>query len=299
MVKTQKLLLSRLLHRLLQAKIILIFCTLWLICFYFASSSVDNLLEYSSFLFLGTLGAIFANSTGAGGGVIFIPAFNQFGFTEAQSVATSFAIQCFGMTAGAITWYKYYQSQKVYSSSWQGFNLIIVVCSTCSVIGLWLIYGNQLTAPASLHLSFSWFSLFLGISIFASVYFFKMSSINNHLLLIDWLMLVLISLFGGAITAWLSVGVGELVAIYLIVRRFDVTMAVSTAVVISAVTVWAGIWQHLLVDFQVYWQVVLFAGPGAVIGGVLAKKVVMYMSVTRLKLFFAFWLFVIGGVGIT
>ena len=112
-------------------------------------------------------------------------------------------------------------------------------------------------------------------------------------------MLVVISLLGGAITAWLSVGVGELIAIYLIVRRFDVTIAVSTAVVISAITVWAGIWQHLLVDFQVYWQVVFFAGPGAIIGGVLAKKLVMYMSVTRLKLFFAFWLFVIGGVGIT
>jgi uncharacterized membrane protein YfcA len=75
-------------------------------------------------------------------------------------------------------------------------------------------------------------------------------------------------------------------------------MAVSTAVVISAITVWAGIWQHLLVDFQVYWQVVLFAGPGAVMGGILAKSLVTYLSVTRLKLFFAFWLLAIGAIGI-
>ncbi|WP_179078336.1 sulfite exporter TauE/SafE family protein [Colwellia sp. UCD-KL20] len=299
MLKTQKILLSGLLQRNQQVKVALILAAFWLLCFYFINASVDHLHEYSPFLFLGTLGAFFANATGAGGGVIFIPAFNQFGFTEVQSVATSFAIQCFGMTAGAITWYKYYQSQKSLSSSWQGFHLIIVVCSICSVIGLWLIYGNQLSAPASLHVSFSWFSLFLGLSIFTSVYFLKTNKVNNRLLLIDWLMLIVISLLGGAITAWLSVGVGELIAIYLIVRRFDVTMAVSTAVVISAVTVWAGIWQHLLVDFQVYWQVVFFAGPGAIIGGVLAKKLVMYMSVTRLKLFFAFWLFVIGGVGIT
>jgi uncharacterized membrane protein YfcA len=43
---------------------------------------------------------------------------------------------------------------------------------------------------------------------------------------------------------------------------------------------------------------VLFAGPGAVLGGIIAKTLVTYLSATRLKLFFAFWLLVIGGFGI-
>ncbi len=63
--------------------------------------------EYAPFSLLGLLGAIFANATGAGGGVVFIPAFQQLGVSEAQSVATSFAIQCFGMTMGSIVWLKH------------------------------------------------------------------------------------------------------------------------------------------------------------------------------------------------
>ncbi|MEI8600615.1 hypothetical protein P4S55_05730 [Shewanella sp. PP-Sp27a-2] len=63
--------------------------------------------------FLGITGAIFANSTGAGGGggVIFIPVFSSLSFSESQSVATSFMIQCFGMTAGAISWSLHYKKR--------------------------------------------------------------------------------------------------------------------------------------------------------------------------------------------
>ncbi len=75
-------------------------------------------------------------------------------------------------------------------------------------------------------------------------------------------------------------------------------MAVATAVVVSAITVWVGIWQHTVINFQVFWQVVLFAGPSAVLGGILARTIVAHLSATRLKLFFGFWLLVIGLVGI-
>ena len=281
-----------------KAKFLLPFLCLWSLMFYVAPLPFFDVFEYSGFLFLGILGAIFANSTGSGGGVVFIPMFNQLGFTDLQSIATSFAIQCFGMTAGAIVWFRYYKEEKSKDSSWQGFKRIITVCSACSVVGLWSVYSVQLPAPASLNFSFSWFSLILGMGIVVSVYCIKANAISPQPLLIDWLLLAIISVFGGAITAWLSVGVGELIAIYLILRRFDITMAVSVAVIVSAITVWAGIWQHVLVDFQVYWQVVLFAGPGAVIGGILAKSLVTYLSAKRLKLFFAFWLLIIGVMGV-
>jgi uncharacterized membrane protein YfcA len=254
--------------------------------------------DYAPFSLLGTLGAIFANSTGAGGGVVFIPAFNELVFTEKQSVATSFAIQCFGMTAGAVTWWCHYQTQKTELRLWQGFKRIITITSIMSVIGLWLVYGFDIASPSSLHQSFSWFSLLLGIFIIITVYFLKPNRERSQLYLFDWLVLSAIGLLGGALTAWLSVGVGELLAIYLILRRFDISMAVSTAVIVSAITIWAGIWQHSIVNFQVYWQVVLFAGPGAVLGGIFAKTLVGYLSATRLKIFFAFWLLVIGIVGI-
>ena len=58
-------------------------------------------------------------------------------------------------------------------------------------------------------------------------------------------------------TAWLSVGVGEFVAFYLILRRYDVTLAVAIAVVISAATVWSAAPQHFLIDPRAAWGVVV------------------------------------------
>jgi len=273
-----------------------IFC--WFILLYFSPVAWLVLIDYAPFSFLGALGAIFANSTGAGGGVVFIPMFNELGFVEQQSIATSFAIQCFGMTAGAITWWSHYQTQKTELRLWQGFKRIISITSITSIIGLWLVYGFDIESPSSLHQSFSWFSLVLGLFIIVTVYLLKPHRERSQLYAFDWFVLSAIGIFGGAMTAWLSVGVGELLAIYLILRRFDISMAVSTAVIVSAITVWAGIWQHTAVDYQVYWQVVIFAGPGAVLGGIFAKTLVEHLSATRLKLFFAFWLLVIGIVGI-
>jgi len=285
-------------NRLSKSYFLLAFFICWFVLLYLAPVAPTDLLDFVLFSFLGILGAIFANATGAGGGVVFIPMFNELGFTEIQAVATSFAIQCFGMTAGAITWWGHYQRQKTELRLWQGFKRIIVITSCAAVLGLLGVYGFDFGSPSSLHQTFSWFSLLLAIFIVVTVYFLKPQRERSQLLIFDWFILSAIGFLGGALTAWLSVGVGELLAIYLILRRFDISMAISAAVIVSAITVWAGIWQHTMVDFQVYWQVVIFAGPGAVLGGIFGKTLVGYMSATRLKLFFAFWLFIIGLVGI-
>ncbi len=278
--------------------LIFIFIVTWGLMLFFAPLSLIEMADYVLFSLVGILGAIFANTTGAGGGVVFIPMFNQLNFTENQSIATSFAIQCFGMTAGAVTWWHHYKTEKTELRLWQGFKRIISITAIASVIGIWLVYGYQLSPPSSLHQSFSWFSLILGVFIVATVYLLKPRRERSQIGPVDWFLLTLIGLFGGTLTAWLSVGVGELLAIYLIIRRFDISMAVAAAVIVSAITVWSAIWQHTLIDFQVFWQVVLFAGPSAVLGGILAKTIVSLLSASRLKLFFAFWLLVIGLIGI-
>ena len=89
-------------------------------------------------------------------------------------------------------------------------------------------------------------------------------------------------------------GVGELIAIYLIFKRFNVSFAIACAVILSAFSVWSGVLYHLFETGMVYWYIVIFAGPGAVIGGSIARYVVLYFSATRLKLFFASWVLLIG-----
>ena len=282
--------------RLSNPMFIVLFLVLWAGLLFSSSHSLTELIDYIFFTFLGTVGAIFANSTGAGGGVVFIPMFTQLNFSEQQSIATSFAIQCFGMTAGAVTWWHHYKTEKTELRLWQGFKRIICVTTIASVIGLNSVFIVHVDSPTTLPISFSWFSLLLGFFIILTIYLLQPHRERSQLYYVDYIAMVLIGLFGGAVTAWLSVGVGELLVIYLLLRHFDISMAVAAAVIVSAVTVWTAIAQ---VNNDAYWQVVLFAGPGAVLGGIFAKTLVTHLSATKLKLFFACWLLLSGAVGLS
>lgn len=271
-----------------------VFFLLWGLALWLVPDTLSVLSDYFAFSLLGVTGAIFANSTGAGGGVVFIPMFNQLGFSDVQAVATSFGIQCFGMTAGAFTWWHHYRHDKIDLHLWHAFTPIIALTSCLAVVGLWLVYGFNWHSPASLHQSFSLFSIVLGLAILVSVFFLKPGREHSNLEWYDLMMLSLIGLFGGILTAWLSVGVGELLAIYLILRRFDVTMAVAAAVVVSAFVVWGAAFEHFWLNPNAYWQVLVFAGPGAVLGGVFAKTLVSWLSARKLKIFFASWVLIVG-----
>ena len=253
--------------------------------------------EQLRFFGVGILGAIFANSTGAGGGVVFLPVFAKLGLSESQAVATSFGIQCFGMTAGALTWTYFYRQQGA-KSQWTAFLPVVAVCVIASVAGLWTVYGVDLARPASLSLLFAGFSLLLGASILVASRRGTQPLRQQVLSAANMVELGTVAYAGGIITAWLSVGVGELVAIYLILRRFDATFAVAVAVVISAITVWSAAPQQLLSGDQAQWQIILLAGPGAIIGGLIARPLVLKLGAQRLKLFFGCWLLILGLVEI-
>ena len=72
------------------------------------------------------------------------------------------------------------------------------------------------------------------------------------------------------------------------------TVAIAAAVIISAVTVWGAVGYGAWVTGAVNWYVVLFAGAGAVIGGRLARYVVLFFSPRQVKLFFALWVLLLG-----
>jgi uncharacterized membrane protein YfcA len=288
----------------MSAKHILVFLLfVWLFILFLQVQPTVLIQEYAGFALLGLLGAIFANATGAGGGVVFVPFFNQLDFSAATSVSTSFAIQCCGMTAGALTWWAFYKqfkaSNQPESEHWQPLGKTLLLTIPVSVLGLWMVQINphffsHFSDPTSLHTGFGVFSIGLALAIFATVFLLSNQDFNTRLSLLDYIALPIIALIGGGITAWLSIGVGELVAVYLIMRRFNVTFAIAAAVILSALTVWAGIIFHILITQAIYWPVVLFAGAGAIVGGILAKQLVLYFSAKNLKLFFAGWIFILG-----
>jgi len=254
---------------------------------------------YAPFGLLGVLGAIFANATGAGGGVVFIPAFQQLGISESQAIATSFGIQCFGMTTGAIMWRRYAAKSRLQEVDWQLLYPLVKFAVIPSVLGVWTIYGLGINSPASLSLLFAVFSILLGVALLLVACRKKAPSelvtLSKTLPSLDITFLMLIGYLGGVITAWLSVGVGEFIAFYLIFRGYRVRLAIAVAVIISAITVWIGIGHHLMAD-AINWQILMFAGPGAIVGAVIARYLAVWLPAIKLKVFFASWILLAGSI---
>lgn len=287
--------------------------TSWLILIFSVQDSFQIIFDYIGFLFLGIAGAIFANATGDGGGVVFVPFFKQIDMQNTAIIATSFAIQCCGMTAGAITWHNHRKSLVLnrYANTngssrdveqWSYVNKGLLITIPLSILGIvtaqFILSEYTQQMQTSLHLAFGVFSILLAFAIYGAIPLLRRQESLKLLLPVDVLCLGIIAFLGGIITAWLSVGVGELVAVYLILRGFNVTSAIASAVVLSAFTVWSGVIYHLLVSQAIYWNVLLFAGAGAIIGGIIAKRVVLYFSVVKLKIFFATWILVMGIAGL-
>jgi len=251
--------------------------------------------RYLPFSGMGVIGAIFANSTGAGGGVVFIPAFQWLDFSDQQSVATSFAIQCMGMTAGSLSWLAFAKSDEQHADHWQPFIPTVLLCAVCSVIGISAVQSQAWAAPGSLKQIFSLFSLVLGAMLLFSVLRLNRQADRYQLSQIDLFAVVSIGILGGMITAWLSVGVGEVLALYLLMRGFSATVSVAAAVCVSALSVWAAIAHHVVAD-NVVWEVLLFAGPAAVLGGTIARYIAVWMPPRTLKIFFSGWVLFMGVV---
>lgn len=281
-----------------QARIVLLLA--WLVLFSLSAEPFLLLIEYGGFTLLGVVGAIFANATGAGGGVIFVPFFNQLAFTPETTVATSFAIQCCGMTAGALTWWHYYvKTKKQKDKDWDEIGWSLKLTVPFSILGIWVAQYLQysiggVTDAESLHINFGVFSILLALAIFVTIPKLKKQQFEQEIKRTDMALLPVIAFAGGVVTAWLSIGVGELVAVYLIIRGFNVAFSIAVAVILSAFSVWAGVLYHLFITESVYWPVVMFAGAGAIIGGMLAKHLVLYFSATSLKIFFASWVLILG-----
>ncbi|MCY7296815.1 sulfite exporter TauE/SafE family protein [Alteromonas sp. a30] len=283
---------------LVQWRILLFLCWLTVVIF-FSAEPIALFLEYGAYAFVGVLAAIFANATGAGGGVVFVPFFSQLQFEQTTIVATSFGIQCFGMTSGSITWFSHYRKERQNDEKWSSLFNILLYTIPFSIIGLVAAQFLEFGAPQGLNMTFGVFSIILAFALYATIPILKSGSNRTQLTQLDKALLPIICLVGGVITAWLSVGVGELVAIYLIFRRFDAPFAIACAVILTAFSVWSGVMYHTFVSNHIFWPIVACAGLGAVIGGVIAKRVVLFFSATNLKLFFASWVLLSGIASIT
>ena len=135
-----------------------------IILFLFIENPIQLISEYGQFFFLGLAGAIVANSTGAGGGIVFIPAFTSMGVIGVSALGTSLAIQCFGMTAGSLSWlYSMYSQRLDGKGALQLIYQLLVLSGISAVLGM--LSAQYYFSPPVLPIEeiFKYFSIFFGI----------------------------------------------------------------------------------------------------------------------------------------
>ncbi|NVJ96516.1 MAG: sulfite exporter TauE/SafE family protein [Alphaproteobacteria bacterium] len=251
------------------------------------------------FLYLVGFGAAtIANSSGVGGGVVFLPAFEYLSngghvaVALSQIVGMSFVIQSFGMTTGSLRWlsrifdHAHTDTGIPPHTFWRLLALVV----GCSVPALLATQALHTSPPEFVLYTFKATSVGLGLLVLITTYLAHGRITERSTPTpMDYSVLAALSLVGGVATAFFSVGVGELVALYMFMRSFPLITTAAIAVIASAINVIAGVWTHLH-GAPLPWDVLLFVIPGAITGGYFARHFAYMLGPIRLKVFAAIWI---------
>ncbi|MDE2560834.1 MAG: sulfite exporter TauE/SafE family protein [Sphingomonadales bacterium] len=262
------------------------------------------LLERLGFLpGVGVLGAIVANASGTGGGVVFVPVFHaldalgRLHLTAMQVTAASMGIQSMGMTMGSLRWTERLLHQDDHPLAPGAAHARIrdyaAVIALVLALSLPALLATQRLFRADEHavlVGYKLFSIALGsILVVVTWTIHRELPERTQLEKIDLAVLALLAVPGGFITALFSVGMGEIVALYLFIRHYPLVLCTGTACAISAVSVLAGLGWHVAAG-TVPWEVVVLAAPGAALGGFLARPIAIWLGARRLKTAAGLWI---------
>jgi uncharacterized membrane protein YfcA len=249
---------------------------------------------------VGFLGSLVSGATGAGGGFVYVPIFDVLRdsgvvrMTFHQNIGTAFMIQSFGLAAAAIGW-----MIKLYGRAVPASEVSlppeemggIVFATCCAAVPSIMITQNLVPlADRTLQTAFMIFALSLGGALLVFAWAFqRVDAWREKSEFFDLYMFFLIGVAGGYVTAFFSVGIGEFLAIYLIFRKYPVYASIAAALAVSAVTVFAGLWYNLATG-RVVWDTAIAAIPGAILGGIVARWVAVWLGPLWIKTLLGVWI---------
>ncbi|MGB2375289.1 MAG: sulfite exporter TauE/SafE family protein [Porticoccaceae bacterium] len=213
-----------------------------------------------------------ANATAIGGGFLFMPLF-IFVYQLAPPLALklSIATQAFGMTSGALSWGRNYIDKHAF-----------ILASIASITGVWFATYLWIVPSSLIKPLFAIISL--GV-FFALIVEMRLKGYSEHTAAKFSVnrvsvFFVLSAFAGGLVTAWTAIGVGEVVALYLLFfYRLRLDIAIGTGVAVLAVSSIAGFIFHTDLG-GIPWDLLLFTVPGVILGGRYGVKVAKYLEST-------------------
>ena len=216
------------------------------------------------------LAAIFANATAIGGGFLFVPLFIfGYGLTSLEALKLSLATQAFGMTSGSLGW------------SWRAImSKALLLAAVGSVAGM--VLGTYVWHPSNVMIkkSFGIVSIITGIVILLEMKY----GAKNHaeqLRPTKWpedILFIIVCFLGGIINAWVSIAIGEVVALWLLfVHHIRIESAIATGVALLAICSIFGFFFHISLG-GIRWEMLAFTAPAVILGGFYGAKIGSYLE---------------------
>lgn len=205
------------------------------------------------------LAAAFANATAVGGGFLFVPLFIfGYGLAPVAAVKLGLATQAFGMTSGSFGWSRKFIVTKA-----------LVIAGVASVAGMYVGTYEFFVSNSLVKQTFGWVSLAIFVAVMLEIKYGQFS--HNHDIINDSLLKAVLfavaAFLGGIVTAWTAIGIGEVVALYLLfVYRIRIEAAIGTGVAALALDSIAGFIFHTSLG-GVIWEYLAFTVPGVILGG--------------------------------
>ena len=233
--------------------------------------------------FVGFAGAVLGNVSAVGGGIVFIPAMMfVYHLDPVSALKVALASQCFGMTSGAIGWVQR--------------RAVPLRLLAPTVPGLLL--GSTLGAlvvrvsPLLVKSCFGPVSVALGLLTLALLARERRDSAARPPARVlgpaAMVVIALVSVVGGVLTAWVAIGEGEVVAATLMLAYgVEASAAIGLGVVLLAInSLYLGA-LHQVALGGIPWEIAAFTGFGCVFGARLGPWVSQRFSGVVLQSIFA------------
>ena len=236
-------------------------------------------LRHGPLILVGLRGATIGNATAVGGGIVFVPAMMLlYDLDPVASLKLALVVQAFGMSSGAIAWLR----RGAVGLGSPARNAWITIASVGGAL-----FGALALAPSPATVKGLFGPVSIGIGLVVLLMLRRRGEREtpptSHL----WAIAVA-ALVGGVLTAWVAIGVGEvLAAVLILLSGLLPARAVGFGVVQLAACSVALALVHALVLGGVLWELAVFLIPGAVLGGRLGPIVAAAAGPRRLKLGFA------------
>lgn len=231
----------------------------WLSAHTFFPDGTRLFAEHWEILPLAFVGAAVANATAIGGGFLFVPLFIfGYGLPSIAALKLSLASQAFGMTSGSLGW----------SRRFIALDLLPTI-GVASIVGLFV--GSYIFVLDGLAIKsvFGWVSIFIFIAIILEMQFGHKYGQNDAVFhsRVRMVGLATFSALGGLLTAWTAIGIGEIVALYLLfVYKRPIEVAIGTGVTALAIDSVAGLFIHTQIG-GIPTHLLIFTAAGCSIGG--------------------------------